>query len=330
MKAAASPRLSNLSGTPTSVCSAKQQATTGTTTAQATVVDSSGNVYVLGNATGNFGNQLNQGTQDVYLTKYDSAGNVIWSASWWAARAAPRGYGLALDPAGGVVVTGSTTADVTTTSVANGNTDSFVASYDANGNQNWIQADPDLGHQPGQCRQRGCQRQYLYRRQRFGRRDRRRPDLARAAATPISPNIDSKGKSAGRKPVRHQSGADQVSATATGSDGSLYVASVQNGDAVVSKYASGDITSAPDLDAGSGRAAGRRRHRRPDGVRQPGLCLRHHQQRQSHRRRHGQRRRRRPAAAPTPLSSTSPTMAPAPPPIMSPMSAPRPATRAAR
>ena len=36
-------------------------------------------------------------------------------------------------------ITGTSTADLTTTSVANGNNDSFVASYDANGNQNWIQ-----------------------------------------------------------------------------------------------------------------------------------------------------------------------------------------------
>ena len=35
-------------------------------------------------------------------------------------------------------ITGASTADLTTTSVANGNNDSFVASYDANGNQNWI------------------------------------------------------------------------------------------------------------------------------------------------------------------------------------------------
>ena len=63
IRAAASPRLANLSAArPPASCSANQQATTGTTTAQATVVDSSGNVYVLGNATGNFGNQINQGT----------------------------------------------------------------------------------------------------------------------------------------------------------------------------------------------------------------------------------------------------------------------------
>ena len=28
---------------------------------------------------GNFGNQINQGSQDAYLTKYDSAGNVLWT-----------------------------------------------------------------------------------------------------------------------------------------------------------------------------------------------------------------------------------------------------------
>ena len=36
-----------------------------------------------------------------------------------------------------------------------------------------------------------------------------------------------------------------MSATATGADGSLYVASVQNGEAIISKYANGDISSAP-------------------------------------------------------------------------------------
>jgi hypothetical protein len=48
-----------------------------------------------------------------------------------------------------------------------------------------------------------------------------------------------------------------VSATATGADGSLYVAGMQNGHAIVSKYGSGDISAAPtwtmdlgDLSAG--------------------------------------------------------------------------------
>jgi len=126
-----------LNGTPSNTFSVNQKATSGTTTAQATAVDASGNIYVIGAATGNFANQLNQGSQDVYLTKYDSAGNVVFQNLLGSGGSA-SGYGLALDPSGGVVVTGASTADLTTTSVANGNNDSFVARYDANGNQTWI------------------------------------------------------------------------------------------------------------------------------------------------------------------------------------------------
>ncbi|MBU6298872.1 MAG: hypothetical protein KJS68_11560, partial [Alphaproteobacteria bacterium] len=64
---------------PQGAFSATVSPSTGTTTAQSTVVDANGNVYMVGNATGNFGNQLNQGSQDVYLTKYDSAGNLQWT-----------------------------------------------------------------------------------------------------------------------------------------------------------------------------------------------------------------------------------------------------------
>src|SRR5207302_5333952 len=102
-----------------------------------TAVDSSGNVYVIGTATGDFGSQLNQAGQDVYLTKYDSAGNVVWQNLLGSAGDA-SGYDLALDPSGGVVVTGASTADLTTSSVADGNNDSFVARYDGNGVQSWI------------------------------------------------------------------------------------------------------------------------------------------------------------------------------------------------
>ena len=82
-----------------------------------------------------------------------------------------------------------------------------------------------------------------------------------------------------------------MAATATGSDGSLYVASVQNGEAIVSKYAGGDITSAPTWtqDLGALQAGGSIGGL--GGVGQPGLCLGRHQQRQSDRRRRRHRRR---------------------------------------
>jgi len=56
--------------------------------------------------------------------------------------------------------------------------------------------------------------------------------------------FDSKGKLLAENQFG-TSGNDSVAATATAADGSLYVASVQNGHAILAKYAAGDITSAP-------------------------------------------------------------------------------------
>ena len=250
-------KLSGLSGAPTGVFTSNQSATTGTTTATNTVVDTSGNVYVIGNATGNFGSQLNQGTQDAYLTKYDSAGNVVWQKLLGSAGTA-NGYGLALDPSGGVVVTGSSTADLTTTSIANGNTDSFVARYDAQGSQTWIKQIQTLANNQsnavsvdasGNIYIGGSVSGYPIANPVNGQNS--IPggvigsgQTAKGGTDAYLAKFDSKGNLISESQFG-TSGNDQVSATATGSDGSLYVASVQNGEAIVSKYASGDITSAP-------------------------------------------------------------------------------------
>src|SRR5208282_1199602 len=137
--------LTNLSGSPQSLGTTTVAPSSGNTTVQSSVVDSQGNVYVVGNATGNFGGQLNQASQDVYLSKYDSAGGLLWS-ELLGSTGTSSAYSLALNPQGGVVVSGSSTAPLTTTSVDDTNTDSFVASYDANGNENWVQQIPTLNN----------------------------------------------------------------------------------------------------------------------------------------------------------------------------------------
>ena len=250
-------KLSGISGTPGAVFTSNQSATTGTTTAANTVVDSSGNIYVIGNATGNFGSQLNQGSQDAYLTKYDSAGNVIWQKLLGSAGSA-NGYGLALDPSGGVVVSGSSTADLTTTSIADGNQDSFVARYDAQGNQTWIKQIQTLANNQanavsvdasGNVYIGGSVAGYPVTNPVNGQNT--VPggvigahQTAQGGVDAYLAKFDSKGNLLSENQFG-TSGNDQVAATVTGADGSLYVASVQNGDAIVSKYAGGDITSAP-------------------------------------------------------------------------------------
>jgi len=235
-------KISGINGTPTSTFSVNQKSTTGITAAEATQVDANGNVYVIGTATGNFDSQLNQGSQDVYLTKYDSAGNVVWQNLLGSGGTA-NGYGLALDPSGGVVVTGASTADLTTTSVADGNNDSFVARYDGSGNQTWIKQIQTLAtNQSNSVSVDASGNIYIGGSVSGGVIGAGQTGQGKADA--FLAKFDSKGKLLAENQFG-TSGNDSVAATATAADGSLYVASVQNGHAILAKYAAGDITSAP-------------------------------------------------------------------------------------
>jgi hypothetical protein len=229
------------SGTTQSVFNVNANPTTGTTNAQASAVDSSGNIYVLGNATGDFGSQLNQGTQDVYLTKYDSAGNVQWTQMVGSAGSA-SGYGLALDQNGNAYVTGSSTAALTTTSIANGKNDSFVAKYDKNGTPVWTQQLQTLNANQSNAISVDANGNVFIGGQVTGVIGKGQTSSGKQDA--YVAQLDSKGKLVYEQQFG-TAGSDQVSAMTTASDGSLYVASVQNGHAVLSKYANGDATQTP-------------------------------------------------------------------------------------
>jgi hypothetical protein len=235
-------KLSGLNGTPTATFSVNQQASTGTTTAAGSVVDASGNIYVIGNATGDFGNQINQGTQDSYLTKYDSAGHVLWQKLLGSGGTA-NAYGLALDPSGGVVVTGATTSQVMTTAISNGNNDSFVARYDAQGEQSWIKQIQTLAtNQSNAVSVDASGNIYIGGSVSGGVIGAHQ--TAQGKGDAYVAKFDSKGKLLAESQFG-TSGADSVAATATDASGNLFVASTQNGHAIISKYAGGDITSAP-------------------------------------------------------------------------------------
>src|SRR6185312_5438653 len=155
----------------------------------------------------------------------------------------------------GVVVTGASTADLTTISVANGNNDSFVARYNANGDQTWIkqiqtlatnQANSVSVDASGTITIGGSVSGGV-----IGA-----GQTAQGKGDAFLAQFDSKGKLLAENQFG-TTGADSVAATATAADGSLYVASVQNGHAILAKYTGGDITSAPawtqdlgDLSAG--------------------------------------------------------------------------------
>ncbi len=235
-------KLSDLDTSPTSTLSVNAKPTSGTTTAQATVVDGSGNVYVVGNATGDFGNQINQGQQDAYLTKYDSAGNVLWQRMLGSSGTA-SGTTLALDPTGGVVIAGSDNAPLTTTSVNNGNVDTFVSKYDANGNQTWVKQLQTLSQNQAASVSVDTSGNVFIGGQVSGGVIGSGQTKVGAADAYVA-KLDKKGNVVYEQQFGTTS-TDSVAATASAADGSLYVASVQNGHAIVSKYANGDARTAP-------------------------------------------------------------------------------------
>ena len=221
----------------------------GTTTAASTVVDANGNVYMVGNATGSFGSQLNQGSQDVYLTKYDSAGNLQWTKLLGSAGTA-AGTSLALVPGGGVVVTGSTDADLTTAAVADGNTDSFVAKYDAGGTQLWTTQLQTLNTNRAAAVSVDASGNVYIGGQTTGAIGKGQTKIGGSDA--YLAKLDSKGNVVAERQFGSTAN-DTVAATALTGSGDLVVASVQNGEAILAKYAGGDVTAAPvwTLDLGA-------------------------------------------------------------------------------
>ncbi len=108
----------------------------------ALAADTTGNVYVCGSFAGtiNFGgNLISSGLTDVFVAKYDGAGNLLW-----ARKAGGTGYdegrGIAVDAAGNAYVTGifqGAASFGATNLTSSGNSDVFLAQYDAAGTIIW-------------------------------------------------------------------------------------------------------------------------------------------------------------------------------------------------
>lgn len=107
-------------------------------TVRATATAPDGSVYVLGEAVGTVDGQALQGRRDAVLTKYDSAGNVLFTRTLGAADEAQAG-GLAVSADGHVAVVGRVVGALSDTDAAKSKTvgDSFVTLYDAAGEELW-------------------------------------------------------------------------------------------------------------------------------------------------------------------------------------------------
>ncbi|HEY2882772.1 MAG TPA: hypothetical protein VGJ15_10070, partial [Pirellulales bacterium] len=115
---------------------------------RAIVVDHQGNTFVVGTWNYADGAQVSTTTHgsDIFLAKYDDNGNLLWQYVIGSS-GDDRAYGVALDSAGNVIVTGlfQKTVDFnpgsgTALLKSKGGSDIFVAKYDTGGNYLWAKS----------------------------------------------------------------------------------------------------------------------------------------------------------------------------------------------
>ena len=103
--------------------------------ARAVALDQAGNVYVAGSTTGVLAGGVNGGREDAFLAKLDTGGNILWIRQFGGADG-ELANGVGVDAAGNAYVGGS--ISVTIEGIPIGNSDVFLAKYEASGNQSWI------------------------------------------------------------------------------------------------------------------------------------------------------------------------------------------------
>jgi hypothetical protein len=218
----------------------KVTATGGVSEVKGTATDAEGNVFVVGSATEAVAAGIVQGSQDVFLRKYDSAGQLVWSRLLGASQSA-SGYAVAVDANGNVAIAGRVSEKLSSTAVGGGE-DSFVAKYDAEGREVFMRQISPVSDDTANALAFASDGSLL---------------VAGQTKSAMSSSVAHNGgtdaylmklsTTGSLNWVRHFGGTGDDRATSVGiaSDGSAVVATVENGEAVVRKVGIADGTSDP-------------------------------------------------------------------------------------
>lgn len=209
------------------------------TTTGAIATDSEGNVYAVGTTGGDLGTQLGDGKDDVYLTKFSSTGEIIYSRLL-GTHGEAEGLAIHVDSDDNVIIAGQTSGGVSSNDALSGE-DSFIVKFTSDGDEvfrrqiDTVSPDAALtlttnatgdvivaGHVKGQIgdgfTSAGGQDAYILR-------------LDTATGTTLD------------RTQFGTSGADRASAITVGNDGSIYVASTENGEGIIRKFDGTDLTN---------------------------------------------------------------------------------------
>ena len=97
--------------------------------------DGLGNVYISGRTQGSLGGP-NAGSNDVFVSKYDASGNLIWIEQLGTS-SSDQSFGVSADDLGNVYISGFTEGSLGGPNA--GLWDAFVSKYDASGNLHWTE-----------------------------------------------------------------------------------------------------------------------------------------------------------------------------------------------
>ncbi len=100
---------------------------------QASATDASGMTYVLGTSAGDMGSNRVTGEKDLFLSKFDSQGNIVWQKMLGAAGGS-EGAALSLTHDGDIVIAGTVQGQF---DGQNSDGDMMVARYSATGENEW-------------------------------------------------------------------------------------------------------------------------------------------------------------------------------------------------
>jgi hypothetical protein len=211
------------------------------TAANATVTDSKGDVYVVGQTKGDVGNIVNgASSQDVYLTKYDATGKTIWSRLLGASDSA-SGFAVTVDSQDNVIISGQSNSAVDgTTHVFSGN-QAFVSKYSSEGVKAWTQQFDTLASTSGLAVTVEANNNIIVAGQTSGQLN--NTTTYGGGLDAFVARLDSASGAALTTSQFGGAGSESARSVAVTSDGNIVVASNENGHAVVRKLSSADLST---------------------------------------------------------------------------------------
>ena len=217
----------------------------------ATAEHPEGGYIVVGTTNGQVGDGVTRGETDAFMARYDSQGKMVWSRSLGSATES-EGLALAVSDTGQIALTGKTSDDLTTSSVGGGE-DTFVTLYDEDGIEQWTRQRASAFDDQGNAIAFAPDGSIVV----GGKTASSMTNDALVGGTDsFIEKLDADGNQVWIRQFG-TTGDDSIQGLQIASDGSVIVAGMEDGEAVLRRYAS-DVDDAGDWthslgDLGTGR-----------------------------------------------------------------------------